>query len=722
MVPGMRSCFTLPISDFPPGTCIGQGLRTAMLGIVLSLSGAQAAWAVNMHHPKAALPKHTLRAPSDLAPAPTQNLRRARETSSEDAEDHAPRTISSGERNQHEASALLFAGKKNWDEAQQHARRSGSAGLVGLIEWMRLKDGDVAADFDAYAAFLKRPEAWPDAAQLLNRAQEAVLMGGAKPAEVRQWWDYAEALDADAKPSGDAVAAFVRRAWVNGDFNAYEENLLRQKFDNVLTGADDVARTERLIWEDKLSAAKRMIPLLPADLMRLSNARIALLQKDANAPVLYNALSAAQKSTPGAMYAVLRWDQAQGDKAAAEKILLRAPKNPPYGEKWWKLRAGVVRDLIEAGDFREAEKLITQHGIEGGEALADALWLEAWLRLEFRKQPKEAYKILYRLFEVAKTPPTKSRAAYWAGVAAERNGNKQIAQNWYKQGAEFPTQFYGQLSAIKLTPNAPLDLPGAPKITAEDRHAVARRPAAEALRILIAQDEKALAAKFLQHLIDTSGSDGEVAQLVAMATENDSTYLGVKAAKAALRANVVLTKPGWPRLNIPFTDPIEPALTHAITRQESEFRRDVRSSANAIGLMQLLPTTAAHTARRNDIPYKKKTELVDPVKNLRLGSLYLGGLIDKYDGNYMLAIAAYNAGPTNVNRWIGRFGTPGKSLESSLLWMEQIPFGETRTYVQRVLENLQVYRQLLSGKGENPRLSLDRDLMHETHLTTLPTE
>lgn len=652
------------------------------------------------------------------APARTPHVK----TEEEETEDTPPARPSAASRSQHEDSAMLFAGKKNWDEALAHARRSGSNALVGLVQWMRLKDGDTNGDFEEYAYYLKRPDEWPDAAVMLNRAREAVLLGGAKPAEVKRWWEFAASINPDIKPGGDPVSSFIRRGWVEGDFNAYEENILRGKFGREITGADDQARTERLIWEEKLSPAKRMVPLLPADLGRLANARISLLQKDRNATSLYANLNNAQKATPGAMYAVLRWDQAQGDKAAAEKVLLHVPKNPPYGEKWWKLRAGLVRDAIEAGDYREAEKLVSQHGIEGGEALVDALWLEAWLKLEFRKSPKDAYKILYRLFEAAKTPPTKSRAAYWAGIAADRNGNKQIAQSWYKQGAEFPTQFYGQLSALKLNPNAPLDLPPPPKITAEDRRAVARRPAAEALRILLDQDEKGLAAKFLQHLIDTSGSDGEVAQLVAMAADGNNTYLGVKAAKAALRANVVLTKVGWPRLTIPFSDPIEPALTHAITRQESEFRRDVRSSANAIGLMQLLPATAAHTAKRNDIPYKKDTELLDATKNLRLGSLYLGGLIDKYDGNYMLAIAAYNAGPTNVNRWIGRFGTPGKSLEASLLWLEQIPFGETRTYVQRVLENLQVYRQLLSARGENPRLGLDRDLVHATHLTTLPTE
>ncbi len=625
-------------------------------------------------------------------------------------------------REQHEQSALLFAKKKDWDEAAAHARRSGSAPLQALVQWMRLKDPDTTADFEDYAYFLKRPKEWPDMPALLARAQETVMLGGAVPGEVKQWWAFAQKIDAQKKPAADPVRTFIREAWVAGDYNAYEETILRQKFAAVLHGEDDLDRAERLIWEDKLTAAKRMLPLLPADIRTLHRARLALLQKEPNAPALYNALNAAQKNTAGVQYAVMRWDQAQGNNAAAEKIMLHAAKGTPYGEKWWRIRSSLVRDAIEAGNYRDAEKLLMDHGITGGDELTDALWLEGWLKLEFRKQPKEAYKIFYRLFELSKFPASKSRAAYWAGRAAEANGNKEIAQGWFTQGAAYPTQFYGQLCALRHFGAAPLKLPAMPQITAEDRRAVARRPAAEALIVLIDQDETPMANKFLQHLIDTSGSSGEVAQLVALATESRNTYLGVKAAKAALRANVVLTGPGWPRIKFGFTPPIEPALALAITRQESEFRRDVRSSANAIGLMQLLPTTAAHTAKRNDIPYKNESELTDPNKNLRLGSAYLGGLVAKYDGNYMLAIAAYNAGPTNVNRWIGRFGTPGQSLDQTLRWLEQIPFSETRNYVQRVLENLQIYRHLLADKSAAPTLALERDLVHSTHLTELPTE
>jgi soluble lytic murein transglycosylase len=620
-----------------------------------------------------------------------------------------------------ESSALLFAKRKDWGEAAAHAKRTGSAALQKLVEWMRLRDGDVVAQFDEYDAFLSQPNAWPDSNTLLARAQEALLINGGAESTMRRWYEAAKAINGTAIPASYLHAEFVRQAYIDGDYTSFEENLIRNRYASIIRQSDTLARANRLVWEDKFSGAERILQYLTRNDKTMLEARIALLRNQPKAEILYSGLSSMQKKDPAVIYAAMRNAMRNKEDAKAEKFLLQAPENIPYANHWWRTRASLVRDAIEAGNYRHAQKLLDNKGHMSGEALSDALFMEGWLLLEFRDKPQEAYKKFYELFNAVKFPVSKSRAAYWAGLAAEKNGNKEIAKGWFVQGAAYPSQFYGQLSSLKAYGTAPLKFPALPQASAVDKAAVNKRGATEAMRILMRQKEVMMADRFLGHLIDTADNEAQIVYLSSLVADGGSNYLGVKSAKRALRSNVVLLERGWPRMKISFTPPIEAPLMYAITRQESEFRSDARSHADAIGMMQLLPKTASYTAKRNNIPYKGESQLVQPSLNMQLGTHYLGGLISQYDGNYILAIAAYNAGPKNVNSWLGRFGTPGKSLEQSLRWIEQIPFGETRNYVQRVLENAQVYRHRMAD-GKTPKLRISEDLVHKTHLTELPEQ
>ena len=659
-----------------------------------------------------------------IAPVPTPAAK------SDEEEEVAPATRFKGEtggvtaaaRKQHEASALLFAKRKDWEEAANHAKRSGAGPMQGLIEWMRLRDGDTVGAFEDYAYFLARPKEWPDVKIMLQHAEEALLINGGKEADIRRWYEFAAKISGKQKPQGDITTAFIRQAYAEGDFTTFEDNAIRTRYSNIIRPDDTAIRADRLVWEERYTQAQRLISELSPNERGIIETRLALMQEQLRARILYAGLSSRQKMDPGVLFAAMRYAMKKKDDDTAEKYLLAAPKSIPYPDKWWKTRASLIRDAIEAGNYPHAQRLLDSAGDLTSDEKTEALFMDGWLNLQFKDNAKVAYKKFYDLFSLAKFPVSKARAAYWAGVAAEKSGNKNIAFSWFAQGAAYPTQFYGQLCAMRHHGNDALRIPATPIPNAQDKARAGKRPAAEALRILSRENEPLLADKFLTHLIDTSDSDGEIAYYASLATDGESNYLGVKAAKRALRANVVLARQGWPRVKYGFVPTIEPALMFAITRQESEFRANVRSSANAVGMMQLLPKTAKMVAQKHDIKYKKEAQLEQPAFNMLLGSYYLGGLVDKYDGNYMLAIASYNAGPTNVNQWIGRFGTPGKSVEQSLKWLEQIPFSETRNYVQRVLENLQVYRHLLAEKSQTPSLKIEKDLVHPTQIRSLPKD
>jgi soluble lytic murein transglycosylase len=212
---------------------------------------------------------------------------------------------------------------------------------------------------------------------------------------------------------------------------------------------------------------------------------------------------------------------------------------------------------------------------------------------------------------------------------------------------------------------------------------------------------------FLNHLATAATTPERLALVAGLAQDVASIPERLRVAKAALRRGVVLLEAGWPRMELPRDVAVEPALALAIIRQESEFDPLARSSANARGLMQLLPATARQVARKNDLSYDDDT-LDNPQENVTLGALYLGKLVSGFDGSYILGIASYNAGPGNVRNWIKLRGEPPENLNGALNWIESIPFAETRNYVMRALENVQIYRSLASPEVG---MRLEQDLV-----------
>lgn len=585
-----------------------------------------------------------------------------------------------------------------------------------FAQWQTLRDPDKSSiRFMDGASFLYEHSGWPEektirlrteAAALFERPSREVITKFCKdfpPISGRGMVACANGGAADSAQQ----RAWLKEGWTQGDFNEAEEQNILRTYGDSLSKADHRARVDRLLHEGKTAAAKRVVHLAPADYQKIYAVRVALIAGDKKAPALLKTLSSAQQREAGVLFDRARWQLRRGDSNYAE-LVAAVPADTPHADAWWPMRQRAVRDALSKRSYSRAYTLIKHHGeLKDNEDMAEALWLKGWLQLRHRGDAGSAYKQFFKLYTTTSTPVSKARAAYWAGRAAEKNGNKDIARDWMKKAAERPTVFYGQLAQAWLKPKSSLDLPKPPRASDKEEKQFEADPLVRTAKMIDYNggDERlrdrfmAAAAKRL--------SDGQLSLLAEFGKKMGGTTTGVEIAKLALRNGVALIPHGWPRTKLPDNLPIEPALTLAITRQESQFDPTARSSANAQGLMQLLPSTANQVARGLGIKFKREM-LNDPQTNLTLGSRYLRQVISGFDGSYILGVASYNAGPGNVRSWIKTMGKPPKKLEGAIDWIESIPFTETRNYVMRVHENLGVYRTLLD---ENAPLMIEKDLV-----------
>jgi soluble lytic murein transglycosylase len=612
--------------------------------------------------------------------------------------------------------AFLNAERGDWRAAIRSAEASGNRPLITLMNWQYALDSGSGASFDDISKFIAMNKEWPQQKTLRVRAELALREGDTSHADIIQWFateppvtgigkiSLARALTASGNAADDKIKTLVREAWKDGDFDEPHEKDILNSFGKMLSAEDHIARADRLLWEEKTASAKRMLPLLSKDRQLLVNARISLIQNKTLSILAVARVPDALKNDPGLIYDRMQYRLGRDDDKGVQEMLLKAPENPPYPEKWWKAREMQVRIAIDENNYDMAEKLLARHGELTARELADATWLSGWLQLEFLKKPQAALDSFSHMYESVRTPPSRARAAYWAGRAAETAGNTSSAESWYGSASAYPTTFYGQLGALKVSGSSALHLPDAPDIDSAATTAFDNDEAVQALKLCLQYNARDLANRLISGLIE-DGTPEEAALVAQLVGDGDSAFLGVRAAKKALQKNIVLIDSGYPRIQTPELA-VERPLVLAVARQESEFDPRATSPSGAMGLIQLMPRTAKETAKKIDLRFDKK-RLFEPDYNLRIGSKYLSRMIESYDGSYVMAIAAYNAGPGNVKKWVRHIGTPGNDFNNAINWIEKIPFYETRNYVQRVMENLQVYRRLEGTE----KLQLAEDLV-----------
>ena len=611
------------------------------------------------------------------------------------------------------ARALELVDKSDWQAARQVAGEAKDPLPAKLVDWYWLRVQGGGASFADLDGFMRANPEWPDQATLQRRAEEA-LNDVVPDHKIVAWFAerqpltgygrmrLAEALlRTGARTDG---VAMVRKSWVEDDFGEREARDILRQHGDLLREQDHVDRLDRLLWEGRRSGVPTMLKLVRKDAALLAEARLAL---QAFAPDVQGRLAkvpAALRDDPGLVYDRIRWRRAKGLNEETWELLLKPwEKDGRRPDKWWLERRIQARNALELGYYSEAYRLAGAPGQPpSGAEYAEAEWLAGWIALRFLKEPKAAAGHFKKLYEAVRYPISKARGAYWSARAAEARGDKTGALNWHQLAARHPTTYYGQLSLEALGQRVEAALPAEPAPTAEEIRRFEGRELARLSRMLAAADLGEWLRPFLLRLDEIAATPGERALVGRLAAESGRLDLAVRASKQAAQDGVLLVEQGYPVIEMPGDGP-ERALLLAVSRQESEFNEKAVSPAGARGLMQLMPATAKAMAKSIKLAWRGEGGLHEAPYNIRLGSAYLDDLLGNYRGSYVMAIAAYNAGPGRVSRWVKDFGDPRLRDGDDLIdWIELIPIPETRNYVQRVLEGMKVYRVLL-GDAVAPR-------------------
>lgn len=593
-----------------------------------------------------------------------------------------------------------------------------------MLQWRWATSTEAPLYFNDLAQALNELEGWPGRSTMRARAEEAILDSRLSPAEriafLRQDGGPATgngriALAVALKQSGQRSEAseIARAAFREDTLSDRAESLARQEFS--FSSEDYAARVDIMLWREQRSAARQLMShLSPAD-RAVANARIAMQARQRRGlQAAVDAVPASRAEHPGFMYDRVQYrrrtDQPVDAMALAARIDASEAPLAARDDIFRERRLYVPRAL-RAGNYSLAYRLVTNHGLSSGESFADAEWMAGWLQLRFLNNAARAREHFAHLSENVSSPVSLSRALYWRAEAERALGNTAESERLLDQAAQYSFTYYGQLAATRGDRTATLTLPEI-QITDEARNRFENRELVRALRLMSEVGAQRDFESIAFYLDDTLDDPQEIELLSQMGREQSYNRTALRNAKAGLFRNVVATNAAYPLIELPATvrsgNRIEPALVLSIIRQESEFDSGVVSHANAHGLMQLLPSTAQAQARREGIGYQRAALTSDPQYNVTLGSAHLADLIDDFNGSYVLAIAAYNAGSANARSWVSDWGDPRSRSVDVVDWIELIPFAETRNYVQRVTENLQVYRYRLAGRPTP--IELERDL------------
>lgn len=581
-----------------------------------------------------------------------------------------------------------------------------AAGPLGLriATWRILREG-IAGDFATYATFVAHHAHWPGMDLLRARAEERIA--GQPPLVVLDWFTAAApqtaqgdlALLAAQEATGADPTATLRRLWLERDLTAGIENDLLARHGASLRPLN-AARLDALLWRNARTAVERMIPRATQGEAALARARLALQARAEGVNAMIAAIPTALADDPGLAYDRFRWRLNRGlEDEAAALMLERSPDRLGRPQDWAGQRARLARRALAAGDAQLAYDLAARHGLsDDGADMADLEWLAGYAALRFLHRPAEALIHFARLRNRSLSPITLGRAGYWEGRAQEALGQTQAAHDAFAFAARHQTAFYGQLAAERLG----MDLD--PALLADPAHPdwhglpFARSDLLQAALLLHSAGQFYEARRFTLQLAGQLHTEDELGALAQLWLDRGEAHMALRIAKDAAGRGILLPRAYFPLTDLAEADLAVPAdLTLSIARRESEFDHRVTSHADARGLMQVMPATGAHVARRLGIAFDEDRLTSDPAYNARLGAGYLDEMSDLFGGTLSMVAAAYNAGPGRPRRWAQDFGDPRNPAVDPVDWIEMIPFTETRNYVMRVTESLVIYRALLAG-------------------------
>ncbi len=599
--------------------------------------------------------------------------------------------------------------------------------VSSIARWNSLRQSD-NLPFSAYASFLLEHPGWPGETAM-RRTAERNASEANSPDVLRFFTQFppltpaghashAFALMASGRPDEARIAA--REAWTGGVLPQPVEARLVGAFGSWLTTADHDRRMEVLLGNGDTQSAQRSLTRSSAAKRPLFEARLALQTRSSNASAQAAALGSAALADPGFLIDRANWLRNNGDPAGARRLLAqqrRLSHHPVNAEKFMESMVTMARAAASDRQWGTAFQIASQvddifpSGTDVSERpfgdrdeYTNLTWLAGTTAFQKLARPADAVGLFERYARAAQSPQTRTKGLYWAARAAHRAGQTQRSSTFLQEAAQHYDQFYGQLAAERL--GLVLPAPGAPDLAPPDpseRQAFRNRSIVAAVRHLGRTGNWRDQTDFVRTLAQQAKSDTERLLTVELGQEIGRLDLGVLVARQArTNGSMDYKRWGFPQVQMPASQQRHWTVAHAIARQESLFDREAVSRAGARGLMQLMPGTAREVAGRLGVPYEQARLTRDPEYNVLLGSTYFARMLDNYRGSYPLAVAAYNAGPGNVNRWLRENGDPRTAGIAMIDWIEDIPFFETRNYVQRVLENAVVYDLLNPGRSASP--------------------
>ena len=574
-----------------------------------------------------------------------------------------------------------------------------------LSEWFILRHPETDANFSRYAAFIADNPGWPSIGLMRKRAEARLWQDRSDAATVRNFVGdrptsakgrFALARVLLAEGDRDGAARLVRETWRSDELSERSEADAFELFRDLLTREDHRARMDKRIGAKDLAGAKRAAQRLGSDELLIVKACAA--GSADKALDLLNDVPAEARGDLGYTLCRMRW-MMRHDRIddATRLVLSAAPETMALQDtdEWWRERRGLARKLLDQGKSEAAYQVVRDAALPASDAYrADFHFMCGWIALRYRNDPAAARAHFAHVDDGSANPIVLARANYWRGRAAEANGEQAQMRAFYEAAARYPTAYYGQLARAKLgLDSAQLRAP-APAGAAEDATRADER--VRAADMLYALGERDVALSFVADLAEESTDVAMLAALAELTGRRNDARAMLQIGKPALARGLALDTYAFPTIGIPQHSPIGPeierSIIYSVARTESAFDQRDKSPANAVGLMQVTPEAGRDTAKRFGVTYDWDRMVSDPVYNTQMGAAELSALLKEYAGSHIMTFAGYNAGRGRVRDWVKSYGDPRDPHVDAIDWVERIPLSETRNYVQRVMENLQVYR------------------------------
>ena len=591
-----------------------------------------------------------------------------------------------------------------WQNVETLSENVNEPAAKTFVTWMKLREG--IGSFEDYFLFLTHHKDWPGL-RMVSIKGESKITEKIPPEKVVEYFKHFST--STGYGSMRLIKAYIRlkdnesakkelvHAWTKLSINKSEFEFFLKK-NSEITKPLINTRIDFLLWNGMVRDANLLLPYLSKDRQRLVRARLALLKQDYGVDLLIKNIPANLKSDAGLAYDRFLWRAKKGRSNDAINILKQqslSGSNLKYPNKWSRKRRDYVRQAMRDNQPELAYFLASNHFLISGSDYADLEWLAGYISLRKLKKPAQAIAHLNNFLNAVKTPISLGRAGYWLGRAYEASDNKQLADYYYRLGAQYQISFYGQLSAERI--GAKFDR----SLVLEEANPVTSLKFFESSDIfriallLYHSDEVILAKRFFLHFaIYLNTNDHR--QLATYLLNIESDFLALSLAKQAASHGKVYSEAYFPLHKLANSNwKIDGDILLAVARRESEFNPKARSAAGARGLMQIMPATAKQLTSNLGYKYSLDRLGSDWQYNLELGAEYLDHLLQRYDGSLLLSFGAYNAGPTRMDKWIKRYGDPRNNNTNFVDWIEHIPFNETRNYIMRVLEGVLVYRAKL---------------------------